>query len=125
MKRVPRNILRKFTTLHSRLRQRRERLVQELALLDRTLALPPHVIQKPRAKRPHYHCPERAYGVLTQAVQDALANGPKTKREILLALERAAVPLGGAPLEVLDSVVYAKPFIRNGKLFSLAKPQHA
>ena len=125
MKRVPRNILRKFTTLHSRLRQRRERLLQELALLDRTLALPPHVIQKPRAKRPHYHCPERAYGALTQAVKDALANGPRTKREVLAALERSGVPLGGAPLEVVDSVIYTRHFKRDGQLFALAKPQHA
>jgi hypothetical protein len=117
--------LREFTNLQRRLMKRRESLCREIALLDRALEPPPQSIKTPKPKQLSYHCRKRAYGALTQAVKGALSNGPKTKREILLALERAGVPLGGAPLEVLDSVVYTKHFIRNGKLFSLAIPHHS
>jgi hypothetical protein len=64
----------------------------------------------------------RSYGMLTTALKEELQGGPRTKRQLLEQLQRRGMPLGDAPLKVLDSVIYTGHFHREGKLFSLAAP---
>lgn len=90
---------------------------QKLIRLSAELAnrKPASVGPPPPAPAPH-----REYGDLTGAVMSALRSGPKTKREILTEMHAQAFPFGGAPREVLDSVLYSRNFRRAGKLFWLA-----
>ena len=104
-----------FATTRLALIQRRQFLREQLVSVDAALQAKPTISQRRTVQ-------SRGYGDLTAAVKQVLTAGALTKREIVERLHAMHLLTEPDPLKVLDSVIYTHHFMRDGKLFSLAKP---
>jgi hypothetical protein len=112
---MSKNVVRQLGVIAKQMLERRKELEAELRLINRVLALQGEIAQPPVKVR------SRCYGALTDAVKAELVTGPKTKRQLVVALQGQGLLPREHPLVVLDSVIYTKHFIRQGKLFALTK----
>jgi hypothetical protein len=114
----PESLVSQFLQLREQMLQREQALTAELAQIGaalKDLASPPPTSAPPP--------PAPASGQrtgLTAAVVAVLAQGPRTKEQVVQALLAQGFPLPANPRSALDPILYnRKRFQREGKLFRL------
>ncbi len=113
---MSKNVILQLRVITNQMLERKKELEEELRLINRVLALRGEIVPTPVKMR------SRCYGALTGAVKAELLAGPKTKRQLVVELQRQGLLPSEHPLVVLDSVLYTRHFNRQGKLFALTKP---